>query len=152
MGAQLFSAHADDQHLGGRHHDAKPGGIDGLLRIHAEIERVDEHLHLALRMVVETDAPQHKLRHAAAEHHARQDRVPRMAAGSEGVWMAAPRRGRVRTTVVDPQGRSGIDDFGPGDVSQWIAGQPVDVLAVNFGRPTATFEGFPKRDVFITKD
>ena len=187
MGTQLFSAHADDQHLGGRHHDAKPGGIDGLLRIHAEIERVDEHLHLALRMVVETDAPQHKLRHAAAEHHARQDRVPRMAAGSEGVWMAAPRRGRVRTTVVDPQGRSGIDDFGPGDVgyipqgyghslenvgsapakilivfnsgtygtvdvSQWIAGQPVDVLAVNFGRPTATFEGFPKRDVFITKD
>ena len=24
--------------------------------------------------------------------------------------------GRVRTTVVDPQGRSGIDDFGPGDI------------------------------------
>jgi oxalate decarboxylase len=24
--------------------------------------------------------------------------------------------GRVRTTVVDPQGRTGIDDFGPGDI------------------------------------
>jgi oxalate decarboxylase len=38
------------------------------------------------------------------------------------------------------------------DVSQWIAGQPADVLAVNFGQPPATFEAFPKRDVFITKD
>jgi oxalate decarboxylase len=36
------------------------------------------------------------------------------------------------------------------DVSQWIAGQPADVLAVNFGTPAATFEAFPKRDVFIT--
>jgi oxalate decarboxylase len=38
------------------------------------------------------------------------------------------------------------------DVSQWIAGQPADVLAVNFGKPAATFEAFPKRDVFITRD
>jgi oxalate decarboxylase len=38
------------------------------------------------------------------------------------------------------------------DVSQWIAGQPLDVLAVNFDRPPATFAGFPKRDVFITKE
>jgi oxalate decarboxylase len=38
------------------------------------------------------------------------------------------------------------------DVSQWIAGQPADVLAVNFGQPPATFEAVPKRDVFITKD
>lgn len=37
------------------------------------------------------------------------------------------------------------------DVSQWIAGQPADVLAVNFGKPAATFDAFPKRDVFITK-
>ena len=37
------------------------------------------------------------------------------------------------------------------DVSQWIAGQPADVLAVNFGKPATTFEVFPKRDVFITK-
>jgi oxalate decarboxylase len=37
------------------------------------------------------------------------------------------------------------------DVSQWIAGQPADVLAVNFGRPAASFEAFPKRDVFLTK-
>ena len=36
------------------------------------------------------------------------------------------------------------------DLSQWIAGQPADVLAVNFGRPAATFEAFPKRDVFMT--
>jgi oxalate decarboxylase len=38
------------------------------------------------------------------------------------------------------------------DVSQWIAGQPADVLAVNFGQPAATFAAFPKRDVFMTKD
>ena len=37
------------------------------------------------------------------------------------------------------------------DVSQWIAGQPVDVLAVNSGKAAAAFEAFPKRDVFITK-
>jgi oxalate decarboxylase len=36
------------------------------------------------------------------------------------------------------------------DLSQWIAGQPADVLAVNFGCPSATFEAFPKRDVFMT--
>lgn len=36
------------------------------------------------------------------------------------------------------------------DVSQWIAGQPADVLAVNFGTPAATFAAFPKRDVFIS--
>ena len=38
------------------------------------------------------------------------------------------------------------------DVSQWIAGQPADVLAVNFGKPAATFDLFPKRDVFIASD
>lgn len=36
------------------------------------------------------------------------------------------------------------------DLSQWIAGQPADVLAVNFGRPAATFAAFPKHDVFIS--
>jgi oxalate decarboxylase len=35
------------------------------------------------------------------------------------------------------------------DLSQWIAGQPADVLATNFGRPAATFDAFPKRDVFL---
>jgi oxalate decarboxylase len=35
------------------------------------------------------------------------------------------------------------------DLSQWIAGQPADVLAVNFGQPAATFDAFPKRDVFM---
>jgi len=35
------------------------------------------------------------------------------------------------------------------DLSQWIAGQPADVLAVNCGRPAATFADFPKRDVFM---
>jgi oxalate decarboxylase/phosphoglucose isomerase-like protein (cupin superfamily) len=38
------------------------------------------------------------------------------------------------------------------DVSQWIAGQPADVLAVNFGQPAAMFGAFPKRDVFMTKE
>jgi oxalate decarboxylase len=37
------------------------------------------------------------------------------------------------------------------DLSQWLAGQPADVLAVNFGRPAATFDAFPKRDVFLSR-
>jgi oxalate decarboxylase len=35
------------------------------------------------------------------------------------------------------------------DLSQWIAGNPVDVLATNFGQPAELFEKFPKQDVFI---
>jgi oxalate decarboxylase len=35
------------------------------------------------------------------------------------------------------------------DLSQWIAGNPPDVLATNFGKPAAVFEKFPRRDVFI---
>jgi hypothetical protein len=35
------------------------------------------------------------------------------------------------------------------DLSQWIAGNPTDVLATNFGEPTSVFEKFPHRDVFI---
>jgi oxalate decarboxylase len=36
------------------------------------------------------------------------------------------------------------------DLSQWIAGNPADVLATNFGQPAALFDKFPRRDVFIT--
>lgn len=35
------------------------------------------------------------------------------------------------------------------DLSQWIAGNPVDVLATNFGKPASLFEKFPKSDVFV---
>lgn len=35
------------------------------------------------------------------------------------------------------------------DLSQWIAGNPADVLATNFAQPPEVFESFPKRDVFI---
>lgn len=35
------------------------------------------------------------------------------------------------------------------DLSQWIAGNPVDVLATNFGQPAELFEKFPHQDVFI---
>jgi len=35
------------------------------------------------------------------------------------------------------------------DLSQWIAGNPTDVLATNFGKPAALFEKFPRKDVFI---
>jgi oxalate decarboxylase len=38
------------------------------------------------------------------------------------------------------------------DLSQLLAAQPVDVLATNFGRPAATFDAFPKDDVFISGD
>jgi oxalate decarboxylase len=36
------------------------------------------------------------------------------------------------------------------DLSQWIAGNPLDVLATNFGKPASLFEQFPHRDVFIS--
>ena len=35
------------------------------------------------------------------------------------------------------------------DLSQWIAGNPTDVLATNFSKPASLFEKFPKGDVFI---
>ena len=35
------------------------------------------------------------------------------------------------------------------DLSHWIAGNPPDVLATNFGKPAALFEKFPRRDMFI---
>jgi oxalate decarboxylase len=38
------------------------------------------------------------------------------------------------------------------DLSQWIAGNPVDVLATNFGKPASLFEKFPHRDVFIAPE
>ena len=37
------------------------------------------------------------------------------------------------------------------DISQWIAGNPADVLATNFGQPAALFNTFPKTDVFIAE-
>jgi oxalate decarboxylase len=36
------------------------------------------------------------------------------------------------------------------DLSEWIASNPPDVLATNFGKPAALFEKFPRKDVFIT--
>ena len=38
------------------------------------------------------------------------------------------------------------------DLSEWIAGNPPDVLATNFDKPAALFEKFPHRDVFITEN
>ena len=36
------------------------------------------------------------------------------------------------------------------DLSAWIAGNPVDVLATNFSKPASLFEKFPRKDVFIS--
>src|SRR5260370_4425346 len=36
------------------------------------------------------------------------------------------------------------------DLSAWIAGNPVDVLATNFGMPASLFEKVPRKDVFIS--
>jgi oxalate decarboxylase len=36
------------------------------------------------------------------------------------------------------------------DLSEWMAGNPLDVLATNFGKPAALFEKFPRKDVFIS--
>lgn len=38
------------------------------------------------------------------------------------------------------------------DLSQWIAGNPLDVLATNFSQPASLFEKFPKRDVFVAAE
>ena len=35
------------------------------------------------------------------------------------------------------------------DLSQWIAGNPADVLATNFGQPRDLFGKFPSHDVFL---
>jgi len=35
------------------------------------------------------------------------------------------------------------------DLSMWIAGNPLDVLATNFGKPQSLFERFPRERVFI---
>ncbi len=35
------------------------------------------------------------------------------------------------------------------DLSEWIAGNPPDVLATNFGKPASLFQKFPHKDVFI---
>ncbi|MFN6189668.1 MAG: cupin domain-containing protein [Planctomycetia bacterium] len=97
--------------------------------------------------------------------------------------------GRVRTTVVDPHGRTGIDDFGPGDIwyfprghghmlqclgnepchfilvfdngyfsefgtfslTDWMGHVPPALLAKNLGVPAATFQGFPKEEVYFAK-
>jgi oxalate decarboxylase len=37
------------------------------------------------------------------------------------------------------------------DLAQWIAANPVDVLATNFGVPAGTFRKFPTRDTFIER-
>jgi oxalate decarboxylase len=36
------------------------------------------------------------------------------------------------------------------DLTEWMAGNPLDVLATNFNKPAALFEKFPHRDAFIT--
>jgi oxalate decarboxylase len=38
------------------------------------------------------------------------------------------------------------------DLSQWMAGNPVDVLATNFSKPPSLFEKFPRKDVFIAEN
>lgn len=38
------------------------------------------------------------------------------------------------------------------DLSQWIAGNPADVLATNFGQPAELFNKFPAQDVFIAPE
>jgi len=35
------------------------------------------------------------------------------------------------------------------DLSSWIAGNPVDVLATNFSKPESLIRKFPRKDVFI---
>ena len=39
--------------------------------------------------------------------------------------------------------------YGSIDLSSWIAGNPVDVLATNFNQPESLIRRFPRKDVFI---
>ena len=70
--------------------------------------------------------------------------------------------GRFRTELLHtgdvgyiPQGYGhSIENVGSGiyesiDLSAWIAGNPVDVLATNFNRPESLIRAFPRKDVFI---
>ncbi len=97
--------------------------------------------------------------------------------------------GRVRTTVIDPQGAAETNDFDPGDVwyfprghghmlqclgtqpchfilifdngyfsefgtfsiTDWIGHAPKPLLAKNFGVPEATFDTFPKQEVYFAR-
>ena len=38
------------------------------------------------------------------------------------------------------------------DVSQWIAGNPGEILATNFAQDVSVFERFPRKDVFLASD
>jgi len=97
--------------------------------------------------------------------------------------------GRVRTTVITPEGQAETDDFEPGDVwyfprghghmleclgnepchfvlifdngyfsefgtfsiTDWIGHAPKPLLAKNFGVPAATFDSFPKDEVYFAR-
>src|SRR5215471_13590544 len=97
--------------------------------------------------------------------------------------------GRVRTTVIDPQGAAETNEFEPGDVwyfprghghmlqclgsqpchfilifdngyfsefgtfsiTNWIGHVPKTLLAKNFGVPEATFDSFPKTEVYFAR-
>jgi oxalate decarboxylase len=97
--------------------------------------------------------------------------------------------GRVRTTVIDPQGRAETNEFEPGDIwyfprghghmlqclgsqpchfilifdngyfsefgtfsiTDWIGHVPKTLLAKNFGVPEATFDSFPKTEVYFAR-
>jgi oxalate decarboxylase len=97
--------------------------------------------------------------------------------------------GRVRTTVITPQGEAETNDFEPGDVwyfprghghmlqclgtqpchfilifdngyfsefgtfsiTDWIGHVPKPLLAKNFGVPEATFDTFPKQEVYFAR-
>ena len=37
------------------------------------------------------------------------------------------------------------------NLSQWIAGNPTDILGTNFGVDPAIFDKFPRKEVFLTK-
>ena len=100
ISTDLLRKRGVELNLVGRHHHAKPRCVAGLLGIHAEVEHIDEHLHLPLRMVVEADAAQQKLWHAIAEHHARKDRMPRTVPGHERVGVAA-HRGKLAGPIVE---------------------------------------------------
>jgi Cupin len=53
--------------------------------------------------------------------------------------------GRVRTTVIDPQGRAETrGNYEAINLSQWIAGNPADVLAVNFAQAAGFIREIPQ--------
>ena len=52
-------------------------GFTGFLHVHAEVDQVDQHLHVALRLEISPHDAEHQVRPVVLGHHRGDDRVER---------------------------------------------------------------------------